>query len=620
MRAHKILRITFAAFLTLAGSSQAADGASSGFSLKLDRLDVAAYDVDVNTDSSKFNEYRDWSSGFAIPKMVLSGEGADGRFLKFRSTWIGRRDARYTFDYGVSGKWSMMIDYNKIPHNFGNNGLILFAETSPGRWQISDSIQQSLQNTLTQQYATDRTKINYAFLDRLITPYLNAANTINLGLQRDRTRAVFDVGQMGHLAWKLDYTHENRTGNRPYGAAFGFGNVVELPEPIDYKTDGATLSGELNGKKGGLTFGYRYSAFRNDVDALIFDNPFRITDSTDPSAYQAPGSASVGGAAVGQAALAPDNEASTLFVNGRLRAGVWNLAGALSFNQMKQNDDLLPYTLNSAIRGVNFNESTFAATDLGALPTAKADEQVDVLSFSGSANGKLGKAFTLGFKARYYDYDNRSSRIEFPGYVRFHGVWEDIGRVTVPYAYTVADFGADLGWNIGDGSRLGLAFNRQSWDRTFREIKSSDEDVIKLTYDTHLGDFQLRAFYELGDRSIGHYDTEAAEATFIVPAGATNLPGLRKYDEAARKYDGFGVQAWWNASEKLDFAFGVNKRKDDYDKSQFGLVSDDVLQYNAEVDFAITDGNNLYAFYQRSERQVFQRSRQSGATPSTNPA
>ena len=59
----------------------------------------------------------------------------------------------------------------------------------------------------------------------------------------------------------------------------------------------------------------------------------------------------MGGAATGQADLAPDNEAGTLFVNGRLRAGSWSMNGALSLNQMKQNDKLLPYTLNSAIRG-----------------------------------------------------------------------------------------------------------------------------------------------------------------------------------------------------------------------------------------------------------------------------
>ncbi len=619
MRAHITLRTTLAAILALAGTSFAAEGKGTGFSLSMDRLDLAVYDVDVDTDSSKFNEYRDWSTGFAIPKMKISGSDEKGRFLEFKSTWVGRRDARYTLDYGVSGKWSMMIDYNKIPHRFGNNGLILFAQTEPGRWQIADSIQQSLQATLEQKFATGRTGINYAYLKGLVTPYLNAADSIDLGLQRDRTRAVVDIGSMGRLAWKIDYSHENRTGNRPYGAAFGFGNVVELPEPIDYSTDGATLSGELNGKRGGLTFGYRYSKFKNDVDSLIFDNPFRLTDSTDPSAYQAPGSASVGGSATGQADLAPDNESGFLFVNGRLRAGAWNLNGALSYGQMEQNDRLLPYTLNSAIVGHAFNGSTFAADNPANLPVSKADGQIDVLSFYGSANGKLGKAFTLGFKVRHYDYDNGSSRIEMPGYVRYHGVWEEIGRVTVPYSYTVDDLGADLGWNIGKSSRLGLAFNRQSWDREFREIESSDEDVVKLSYDTRIGDFQLRAAYEIGDRSISEYSTEAQELSFLHPEGINNLPDLRKYDEAAREYDGFSVQGWWYATERMDLSFGVSQRDDDYDESRFGLVADEVMQYNAELSFAIAEGSNFYVFYQRSEREVLQRSRQSGATPSTNP-
>ncbi len=514
----------------------------------------------------------------------------------------------------------MTIDYNKIPHRFGNNGLILFAETSPGRWQIADSIQQSLQSTLVQQFATDKSKITYAYLNRLITPYLNAADTIDLDLQRDRTRAVFDLGKMGRMAWKLDYSHENRTGNRPYGASFGFGNAIELPEPIDYATDGATLSGELNGKSGGLTFGYRYSRFENDNDTMIFDNPFRFTDSTDPSAYQAPGSASVGGAAHGEADLAPDNESGFLFANGRLRAGSWSFAGALSYGRMEQNDALVPYTLNGAIRGIGFDGAVFDATSAANLPVSKADTQVDVLNFYGTANAKFGKAFTLGFKVRYYDYDNGSPRVEFPGYVRYHGVWEEIGRVTVPYSYTVEDLGADFGWNFGASSRLGVAFNRQSWDRDYREIEESDEDVLKLTYDGRFGDLQLRAAYEWGDRSIGDYRTEAQELSFIHPEGINNLPALRKYDEAAREYDGWYVQGWWYATERIDVAFGVNQRDDDYDESRFGLVGDEVLQYNAEVNFAVSEGGNLYVFYQRSEREVFQRSRQSGATPSTNPA
>jgi MtrB/PioB family decaheme-associated outer membrane protein len=617
MRATHRFAQALAAFALVAAPLAAEE--ATGFSLNLDRLDIAVYDVDVDTNSSKFNEYRDWNSGFTIPRLDISGGTADGgRTLSFTSKWVGRRDARYTFEYGQSGVWGMSIDYNKIPHRFGNDGRILFAETSPGRWELADSIQSSLQSILVAQYAANRNAITYAYLNNLLQPYLRSAALIDLELQRDRTRAKIDIGKMGRLAWGLEYTHENRTGNRPYGAAFGFGNAIELPEPIDYKTDGAMLSGELNGKNGGLNFGFRYSRFENDVDRLIFDNPFRITDSTHPSAYQAPGSASVDGSSLGEADLAPDNEATWLFFNGRLKAAGWNFSGALSYGTMTQDDPLVNYTLNSAIPGEGFNGEHFQAN--AARPAATSDSEVDVLSFTGSANTKFGSNVTLNLRARYYDYDNKSPRIALPGYVRYHGVWEEIGRITVPFAYTVNGLTGDLGYLIGKDSRLGLSFTRQSWDREFREIESSDEDVIKLSYDTKLGPVDLRAAYEVGDRSIGHYSVESMEHSFIEHGEPNNLPTLRKYDEAAREYDAFYVQGTWYVSEKVDVAFGVTSRDDDYDESLHGLVGDELMQYNAEVSFAMGEGSSLYVFAQMSEREVFQRARQSGATPSTNPA
>ena len=42
-------------------------------------------------------------------------------------------------------------------------------------------------------------------------------------LQRDRGRVRLDLGKRGNLRWSLDYEHENRTGLKAGGAAFGFG-------------------------------------------------------------------------------------------------------------------------------------------------------------------------------------------------------------------------------------------------------------------------------------------------------------------------------------------------------------------------------------------------------------
>lgn len=615
MRAHSKLATILAA-LVLTGAPLLAEG---GFELNLDRLDIGVYDVDVDTDSAKFNEYRDWDTGFTIPKLQISGENPEtGRYLDFDAKWVGRRDARYTLEYGVSGDWGLMVDYNKIPHRFGNNGRILFAETSPGRWEISDAVQSNLDAAI-QGRIDARLPVTYAVLNDLLQPYLTAAALIDLELQRDRTHASFDLGKMGRMAWNFDYKQENRYGNRAYGSAFGFGSVVELPEPIDYTTSDAQISGELTGKKGGLNFGYRYSKFDNEVDSMIWDNPFRLTDATHPSAYQAPNGSTNAGSALGEADLAPENESSWLFVNGRYKAGVWNLSGALSYGNMTQDDDLLPYTLNTSIVGENFDGSHFDPTNPANLPRQSADAEVDLLNFTGSAAARFGKNWQVNFKARYYDYDNKTPRLALPGYVRYHGVWEEIGRITVPFAYTVQNLSGEVGYLFGKDSRLGLSYAVESWDREFREIDSSDEDVIKLTYDTRLGIVDLRAAYEIGDRSISAYHVEAMEHSFIEHGEPNNLPGLRKYDEAAREYDSFYVQAMMMLGESSDLMLSVNQRNDDYDESEFGLTGDEVMQYNVEYSVALPDSGSFFVFFNRTERTVDQRNRQSGATPSTNP-
>ena len=144
--------------------------------------------------------------------------------------------------------------------------------------------------------------------------------------------------------------------------------------------------------------------------------------------------------------------------------------------------------------------------------------------------------------------------------------------------------------------------------------------MIKLTADTRAWkNVTLRAALERGDKSIGHYDVEAAEDSFVISTGATNLPDLRKYDEAARTYDSWRVGADFVVGEAWTFTLGTTGRKDDYDKSRFGLISDDVQHFDFELAYTPGATQDVYLFGDRSNRKTFQKSRQSGATPSTNP-
>lgn len=589
-----------------------------GFSFHLDPLSFGALAADVDTDSAKFEEYRDVDSGFWLDRLHLLGESADGEtVLDFTATAAGREDGRYTLSFGTPGRYQVTLDHNKIPHRFGNGARLLWNETRPGVYEIPDPVQTQLQTAVEQ----NRTALNYAFLNNLLAPHLAAARTADLGLVRDRSRARLDVGQMGRLAWAVEVTHEQRKGNRPYGASFGFNNITEIPEPIDYDTDGAEVSAEWTGGRGGLRFGYRASRFENHVDTMIWDNPFRAVDTTDPNAYQSPSASSTNGSSRGIADLAPDNRSDVIFLSGRTRFGRrgWAQTSA-SWNRMQQDDPLLPYTLNSAVRGVGAGGATFLANDPGNLPAESADAQVEVLNLSGDAGTRFGDDWGLTFRYRYYDYDNQSPRIAFPGYVRFQSAWLTTPRITVPYAWKNQELGSELTWDVTQASHFALSFVHKEIDREFQEVESADEDVIKLSFDTRLArGLSLRASTEQGDRNIDGYHSEAAEESFVLPTPLATQPGLRKFSQAARKYDAHNLTLQWLPAEAWNVFVGASRREDDYDESLFGLVSDEVLQINAEVGYTPREGLDVYAFAQRADRESFQRGRQSGATPSVNP-
>lgn len=602
------------------GAASTGAAAEEGFTFSVDPIVLENLYTDVDTDSAKFEEYRDLGTGFRLRTLNLFGESADGnRFMEFRLKNVGREDARYVFDYEKAGHYGVFVDYNKIPHRFGNNGRILHVRTGPGRWEIADPVQAAIQADLEAAFPD----IDFFFLDDLIQPYLAAESDIDLGLRRDRTLARIDLAKDRTVSWMLELTHENRAGTRPFGASFGFNNVQEMPEPIDYDTSGALVRGEWMGEKSALQFGLRESVFENNISTLIWDNAFRAVDSTDPRAYVGPSGSSINGPTTGFADLAPDNEALSFFASGRTRfASTWWANGNASYIRMTQDEPLLPYTLNSAIEGVDTETgATFDASDINTLPVRNADTQVDVLSLSGDAGTDLGEDWTLTFRARYYDYANDSPRIEFPGYVRFHGVWEEVPRITVPYEYTKQNVGAELAWDVTDTTNLALTYDRESWDRTFREIDSSDEDSFKLSLDSKPNRMtSVRASYEYKDRSIGDYMTEAQEASFVEPEGINNQPGLRKFDEAAKEADIYSVQVNLYPADVWSVSFGLSGQKDDYPESTFGLLSDEIAQYNAEISYTPGARSSFYLFGHLANRDVSQRDRQSGGTLSTDPA
>jgi Putative outer membrane beta-barrel porin, MtrB/PioB len=587
-----------------------ASAEAKSFSFFVDPVQVDQLWTDIDSDSSKFEEYRDFSSGVRLTHLRFGAETADlKRSLEVQIHNAGLDDAFYGIEYDVAGSYRLGFTQDRIPHRFGNNGTILWTRTGPGRFEIADPIQRAIQTAIETQYASNRAGVNFAFLRGLLQPYINTEQPVDLGLIRKRTRATLDFARDAKFAWGLEYRHEDRDGTRPF---------TELPEPIDYETTDAIATGQWRWQGSLVRFGYRASQFDNNISTLRWDNPFRFTDGSDANAYSSPGSGSINGSSQGFIDLAASNEAQSFFANGRFQVGRtgW-IQAAFDRTEFTQDDPLLHYTLNTAVNRAT--GAPFAASDPANFPFGKADRESTMTKLAVAYGVRIAESWQLDLKYDSLDYSDDSRRLTFPGYVRFEAVWEAIPRITVPFSWKRDTTSFTLSKDLGKAGDVGVYYRLESWDREYRETETTDEDLYGATWDARFGHAMVRARYEHADRTHDGYETAAQEASFVHPEGINNLPALRKFDQAARKFDTFNVSVDVPIGEHFALNFGVIDRDADYNESRFGLVADADIRYNAEFSYNTGKGSNFFVFVDHDDREVFTRGRQSGATPSVNP-
>jgi MtrB/PioB family decaheme-associated outer membrane protein len=614
--------------------AQAPDPASEDFETGQITLGVAQTDSD--TLSSKFEEYRDLPNGLVIPALRFRGH-KDGVSWDFVGRNVRQRDQRFWLSL-EKGAVSLEGQYNQIPHNFGNDGHTILTNTREGVWEISDSTQRAFQTTL--EAATPRSQINFNFLNALVAPSVTAASSVDLGLQRERGNVAMKVTPDGPFAVKVAYFRERRVGDRAAsGTSFGFGNVVELPEPLHYLTQDFGADATYSGDWGVVTGGLHYNWFENRVETLAFDNPFRVSDATDASAYQAPGSASVNGPARGLMALPPDNDAWTGTLGGTLLfPHRTRVSASVSKARFTQDSPFIPYSTNSAM------VSPVRATDLAALPARSLDGKIDVTSFSVNATTRPVGNLTLVGRVRQYDLDNQTARITFPGYARFDAAWSAIPRTSVPYGYKTLGLDGIATYGLGRVT-LEAGFKHRGIERTFRETEDTSENGVTLAADVRpSGWLLLRGTFERARRDYEGLEIELSEeASFVTPGAPANLMAVPppdenpafaavyaslcgsgavcnlRYDQARKNSSRYGATAQIVPTGDTGLRVAWLRTDDDYDETRYGLTRAKYDTFSADADYTPNERFTAYAFYTREKLTNAQRGRQSGATVSALP-
>lgn len=567
--------------------------------------------VEGERESSKFEEYREIPDGLS-GEAELRYKRKEGYFLEFRAKDIAEDDQYFNLKAGNYGKYRVELGYDKLPHRFAYDAKTLYAGVGSGTLVLSDAMQTNLQSSTS---STD--------LANRIKDFFTGASERDLELFRKTGRGNVDVMALDPFNLRFEFSREERDGTRPFTGAFGFGNAIELPEPIDYATTQLKVIASYIKKPLYLNATYYLSKFDNKIDTLTWDNPYRVTDSTTTTAYSQTYAA---GPSKGLIDLYPDNIYHNLSFSGSLME--LPLKSRLSVNTswgwMKQDDELVPYTTNTAIIPGAANSPPFDASNPANLPIRNVDAKVNTYLYNLLLTSKPLNFLNVKARYRYYERKNKTDEIDFPGYVRMDAVWEPEAEKNEPISYKKNTAGIDLGFNLLKATTLTLGYTYDEMKRSeVREVSKLQDDIYMVSLDTKpLTWLDFRISYEHSKRDgdynvFAPFEGKTGTDTTSTADDPPQLPWLRKYDEANRKRDRIQLIGTFYPIDPLTITPQAIFGKDDFKDSPFGLNEDKHQIYSLDVDYAFTDRLNLYAFFAHERYKNKQKARQ--WNPSTTP-
>jgi MtrB/PioB family decaheme-associated outer membrane protein len=553
--------------------------------------------VDGERDSSKFEEYRDIPDG--VSGKVRLGYRSDRYFFDLKAKDIAEDDQYFRLRSGLYGKFKVEIIYDKIPHRFAYDARTLYSGIGSGTLVLSDAVQSALEATA----GDDVARAN------LLNDFLTSGNTVDLELFRKTGKANIDVMAFDPLDFRIEFRREERDGTRPFSGTFGFGHFEEIAEPIDYDTTEVKFIADYVRKPYYLSASYTLSIFDNNTNTLSWDNPFQLAD-TD------------GAGGVGRIDLAPDNNYHNITLTGSVMDLPYKsrLTATASWGWMNQDDDLIPFTTNTAIP-LQASLTTFCASGLpsdpACLPISSADLEVKTSLYNVVLTSRPVDFLRAKAKLRYYERDNDSGSVTFPGYVPYDSSWNEETVVTEPVSYDRLTTGIDLTFDVARRTDLTVGYTFDTWDRTHREALDSDENIYSISVNSKpLEWLDLRASYEKSNRDVDYDFTVPFEQSILNEGGIIDgnsvpqLPLLRKYDEADRDRDNAQLIATVYPTEQLTVAGSIIYEKNDYDNSAFGLTKDKRQIYSIDADYDLSKRVSLSAYYSHERYEDNQRARQ----------
>ncbi len=497
--------------------------------------------------AGKFREYRDLDSGIFGGVDLLFEDEERRSYLRIFGSNPGYDDQRYTLEAGRYGSYSVDLFYSELPHVFSTSARSLYQRPSQETFVLPSGVQARIAGA--------------ADPSAQLGVELSAAQPVELGFRQVEAGAGADVQVNDSVRLFSRYRLQDRRGSRPLAIQFGSpgGTFDVFAASIDDETH--QLEAGVEYTEGPLILGleYRASFYQNELRSMTVDNPLVAADTTTAAER-------------GRLSLAPDNSAHAVsaFASATVPASFpVRVTANLAYGLHLQDDDFLPNTINAAIaspalpaNGLNGEVHTFLANLVG---TARPLRRLD-----------------LKTRYRVYRYDDETDPLRFSAWVRNDDEARSDAVRSVRNDYTRQNADVTARYRVSKALETTLGYELEAWHR------SDDRQVDDLL--EHGPTFQvdwrphpsttIRTSYDFRDREGDGYDTLAffeskfdpADFSALVASGITELPGLRKYDQADRRTHRIAIGGTILVGERTELGLDGSWEDMDYVDSDYGLT------------------------------------------------